>query len=84
MVRILGTGEQRIDEDEPLNIDNEGTGLWARGPHNWHERNVSADKPSAGSTSRATTSRNSGNQISRRRHHACGDSNPVSADALVQ
>lgn len=48
MVRIPGTGEQRIDEDEPLNVGNDGTGLWARGPHNWHERNVSADTTFSG------------------------------------
>jgi hypothetical protein len=43
MVRIPGTGHQRIDQDEPLNVGNDGTGLWARGPHNWHESNVAAD-----------------------------------------
>jgi G8 domain len=48
MVRIPGTGHQRIDEDEPLNVGNDGTGLWARGPHNWHEGNVAADTTFSG------------------------------------
>ena len=48
MVRIPGIGEQRIDEDEPLNIGNDGTGLWARGPHNGHDRNVSTDTTFSG------------------------------------